>query len=71
MKLIKEDYKLLINICYQCLRSDNLTHKQRDDIDGILHKLYNNLLTRETNQCCGKKLKVGAKTKATKLTEPK
>lgn len=65
----QSDYKLLINICYQCLRSHNLTHKQRFDIDNILCKLYNKVFTKENFKCCGKKLKLGLKKKDTKQTE--
>lgn len=39
----KEDYQLLINICYHCLRYNNLTMKQISDINTMIDKLYKNL----------------------------
>lgn len=66
-----DDYKLLIHICNHCLRSNNLTLKQINDIDKVLTKLYNRVFTQENIGCSGKKLKVGAKKKDTKRTGKK
>ena len=64
----QDDYKLLINICQQCLRSPLLSLSQVSDIDLIINKLFIEMSkTEESSQLCyGKKLKVGAKQTATK-----
>jgi hypothetical protein len=69
----EQDYKLLINICYHCLRSNNLTIQQVSDIDQIISKLHETVSQIKTkeNICFGKKSKAGAKLMDIKLTDPK
>jgi len=45
--LSSKDYNLLINICYQALRSYNLTSNQANDISNMIDKLNNLRLKKE------------------------
>jgi len=65
-----DDYKLLINICQQCLRSASLSIEQTIDIDTMINKLYQEMQsTKEQSDICyGRKLKVGVKKTALKQT---
>ena len=69
----EHEYKLLIHICQQCLRSPGLSEKQIKDIDGAINILFSEMYQAKENTklCYGKKLKVGAKRTATKRTERK
>ncbi len=68
-----EDYKLLIHICQQCLRSSILSMQQIIDIDTMINKLYTEMDNAKERHsiCYGKKLKVGVKKTASKQTEQK
>lgn len=65
-----DDYRLLINICQQCLRSASLSIEQTIDIDTMISKLYQEMHDTKENSsiCYGKKLKVGLKKKDSKQT---
>lgn len=69
----EHEYKLLIHICQQCLRSPGLSKQQIKDIDGAINILVSEMYRVKGNNklCYGKKLKVGAKKTATKRTEQK
>ena len=45
--LSNNDYDLLVKICYQALRSYNLTANQVNDISNMIDKLNNLRLTKE------------------------
>lgn len=67
----KQDHKLMINICYQCLRSSLLTAEQIADIDKLLPKLYDKAFTNGDRTWSGMKSKNGQKKKAIRLTGKK
>jgi hypothetical protein len=68
--LDKQDVELMINICYQSLRSTGLNQQQITDINSVLTKLYDaKCNSKGSDICSGKKLSLGRKKKATKQTE--
>ena len=58
-----KDYKLLVNICQQCLRSNNLNKQQIADIDTIMAKLSSHIFLKEKTNALVRNKKVVKRTR--------